>query len=246
MTTDKTANLPTTDELLARVRAGDKTAESMIVEQNIGLVWSVVKRFYNRGHEPDDLFQIGCIGMLKAVQKFDPSFDVRFSTYAVPVIMGEIKRFIRDDGIIKVSRSLKETAYRASVIKEALQKEMLREPTVAEIAEKLNISSAELAAAMDAAISPESIYGSNEDENRQSLVDKLEAPEDYEGEVIDKLILRDALHTFAPRERQIIILRYFKQKTQTQIAKMLGISQVQVSRIEKATLLQMRKIISGG
>jgi len=244
MMTENAANLPTTDELLARVRAGDKTAESTIVEQNIGLVWSVVKRFYNRGHEPEDLFQIGCIGMLKAVQKFDPSFEVRFSTYAVPVIMGEIKRFIRDDGIIKVSRHLKETAYRASVAKEALQKQLLREPTVSEIAEKLEISTEELATAMDAAISPESIYGSSDDENRQSLVDKLEAPEDYEGEVIDKLILRDALQSFPPRERQIIILRYFKQKTQTQIAKMLGISQVQVSRIEKATLLQMRKIIS--
>jgi len=233
----------TTEELLARVKTGDKTAESTIIEQNMGLVWSVVKRFYNRGHEPDDLFQVGCIGMLKAVQKFDFSFDVKFSTYAVPVIMGEIKRFIRDDGIIKVSRSLKETAYRASVVKETLQKQLLREPTIAEIAEKLGISAEELATAMDAAIAPESIYA--ESETRKSQVEKLEAPEDYEGEVIDKLIIRDALSSFAPRERQIIILRYFKQKTQSQIAQMLGISQVQVSRIEKAALLQMRKIISG-
>jgi RNA polymerase sporulation-specific sigma factor len=235
----------TTNELLARVHAGDKIAESIIIEQNTGLVWSVVKRFYNRGHEPEDLFQVGCIGMLKAVQKFDFSFDVKFSTYAVPVIMGEIKRFIRDDGIIKVSRSLKETAYRASVVKEMLQKELLREPTISEIADKVGISAEELATATEAAQMPESIYAASDDENRKSLADKLEAPDDYEGEIIDKLIIRDALNAFAPRERQIIILRYFKQKTQTEIAKMLGISQVQVSRIEKAALLQMRKIISG-
>jgi len=233
-------------ELLTRVKSGDRTAESMIIEQNMGLVWSVVKRFYNRGHEPEDLFQVGCIGMLKAVQRFDMSFDVKFSTYAVPVIMGEIKRFIRDDGIIKVSRSLKETAYRASVVKDALQKEWLREPTIAEIAAKLGISPEELATAMDASHAPESIYSGSDDENRPSLVDKLESPDDHEGEVIDKLIIKDALSAFPPRERQIIILRYFKQKTQSQIAQMLGISQVQVSRIEKAALLQMRRIIGGG
>ena len=209
----------------------------------MGLVWSVVKRFYNRGHEPDDLFQVGCIGMLKAVQRFDTTFDVKFSTYAVPVIMGEIKRFIRDDGIIKVSRSLKETAYKAAIVKEALQKQWLREPTVAEIAEKLDISAQELATAMDAAIAPESIYADSE--TRKSQIEKLEDNNDYEGEIINKLLIKDALNTFAPRERQIIILRYFKQKTQSQIAQLLGISQVQVSRIEKAALLQMRKIISG-
>jgi len=245
MMSEKNTGLPTIDELLARAKNGDKSAESMIIEQNMGLVWSVVKRFYNRGHEPDDLFQVGCIGMLKAVQRFDTSFEVKFSTYAVPVIMGEIKRFIRDDGIIKVSRSLKETAYRAGAVKEALHKQLLREPTVAEIADELGISPEDLAAAMDASLAPESIYGASDDDGKQNLIDKIEAPDDYEGLVIDKLIIREALEQFAPRERQIIVLRYFKHKTQSQIAQQLGISQVQVSRIEKAALLQMRKIISG-
>lgn len=234
--------------LLENAKNGDKNAQNRIVEENMGLVWSVVKRFYNRGHEPEDLFQIGCIGLIKSINKFDTSFNVKFSTYAVPMIMGEIKRFIRDDGIIKVSRSIKELAVRAMSVKEAMTKENNVEPTVKELAKRLEVTPEELAAALDAGAKPESIYNSPADDGKEgkALVDKLECKEDYENEIVDRLLVRKLIGEFDDRERKIIILRYFKQKTQSQIADMLGISQVQVSRLEKKILGTMRSRISGG
>ncbi len=231
--------------LLELAKNGDVSAQNDIVEENIGLVRSVVKRFLNRGHEPEDLFQIGCIGLIKAIQKFDLSFDVKFSTYAVPMIMGEIKRFIRDDGIIKVSRSLKELAIKAMSLQEAIIRESDREPTVKELAEKLGVNPEELAAAMEAGIKPESLYASAADEGKEgkALIDRLESGVDHEGEIVDKLLVRQLLEKMDERERKIIILRYFKQKTQNQIAEMMGISQVQVSRIEKKVLTAMRQLL---
>lgn len=223
-------------------KKGNKEAQAQIVEENTGLVWSVVRRFFGRGHEADDLFQVGCIGLIKAIQKFDPAFEVKFSTYAVPMIMGEVKRYIRDDGIIKVSRSLKELSARAKATKENLSRTKGREPTVSEIAETLGVDVAELVMALDSSIAPESLSKIQGDDNRE-LIDKIEGT-DTENEVIDKLAINEALETLKPRERQIIILRYFQQKTQMQIADMLGISQVQVSRIEKKVLGEMRKKIS--
>ena len=222
---------------------GSKEAQAYIVENNTGLVWSVVRKFTNRGHEADDLFQIGCIGLIKAIQKFDSSFGVMFSTYAVPMIMGEIKRFIRDDGIIKVSRSLKELSSKARITREILSRELCHEPTVAEIARHIGVEVEELVMAMDSGNVPDSLHAIQGDDNRE-LLDKIEDGKSQEEEIVTKIAIKEALATFNPRERQIIMLRYFAQKTQTQIANMLGISQVQVSRIEKKVLEEMRKKIS--
>ncbi len=236
------------EALLERAKNGDNEAQGVIVEENIGLVWSVVKKFYNRGHEPEDLFQIGCIGLIKAIQKFDISFGVKFSTYAVPMIMGEIKRFIRDDGIIKISRSIKELGIKAMAVREAMVKEKNTEPTVKELAKRLDVSPEELATALDAGIKPESIFSgeSDGDKGTKALVDRLECGHDYESEVVNRIFIREMLEMFDEREKKIIILRYFKQKTQSQIADVLGISQVQVSRIEKRVLTMIRNNLALG
>jgi RNA polymerase sporulation-specific sigma factor len=236
-----------TIQLIIRAKAGDKLAQAALVENNIGLVWSIVRRFQNRGHEVEDLFQIGCIGLIKAINKFDTSFDVKFSTYAVPMIIGEIKRFLRDDGIIKVSRSLKEMSNKARITKEVMSKELGREPTINEMAQRLDISTEDLVMAVEAGYSPESLFNPvGEGENSPlMLIDKLnDECNDNETDIIDKIALKQILDTLKPREKQIIILRYYKEKTQVQIAKLLGISQVQVSRIEKKILEDIRNRIN--
>lgn len=233
-------------DLIEKAKKGDRSALNTLIEDNLGLVWSIVKKFYNRGYEPEDLFQIGSIGLMKAIEKFDNTYGVKFSTYAVPMIMGEIKRFIRDDGLIKVSRTYKELANKARVIKEMLLKEMGREPTVNEIANKIGIEKEELVMAMDAVAIPESLFTIVHEGESSSvqLIDKIDGDEESEEKVINKIALRQIIDTLTPREKKIIILRYFKGKTQTQIAGLLGISQVQVSRIEKKVLKEMRKKIS--
>lgn len=233
-------------ELIGKSQNGDKTSEELLIRRNVGLISSIAKRFLNRGYEFEDLFQIGSIGLIKAIKNFDSKFDVKFSTYAVPMIMGEIKRFIRDDGIIKVSRSMKDIAKKSKIIKERMMKEIGREPTVAEIAEELGISPEDLAVAMDSMLSPEYLYDiiHQDDGSPVYLIDKLGEDEDVDSEVTDKVALREVLDKLDPKARQIIILRYFKDKTQTEIAHMLGISQVQVSRIEKKVLSKMRDIMT--
>lgn len=234
-------------KLIQKAKNGDKQAQSILVEGNVGLVWSIVRRFQNRGYETDDLFQIGSIGLIKAINKFDSSFDVRFSTYAVPMIIGEIKRFIRDDGIIKVSRSLKEISNKTKVIKEVMSKELGREPTINEMASRLGISPEEIVMALEAGCTPESLYNTfgEGDSNPVYLIDKIDGQNtNSEIDLIDKIALRQILDSLKPREKQIIVLRYFKEKTQVQIAKMLGISQVQVSRIEKKILEEMKHKIN--
>lgn len=237
-----------TFELIDKAKNGDKQAQAILVEKNIGLVWSMVKRFQNRGYETDDLFQIGCIGLIKAINKFDNSFEVRFSTYAVPMIIGEIKRFMRDDGIIKVSRSLKEVSNKARVIREIMTKELGREPSISEMANRLNIPNEELVMAMEAGCSPESLYSTvgEGDSSPILLIDRIDSEYNVNNELdlIDRIALRQVLETLNTRERQIIILRYFKEKTQVQIAKLLGISQVQVSRIEKKILQEIKHKIN--
>ena len=231
-------------ELIIKAKAGDRAAQSKIVESNLGLVWSIVKRFSNRGYDSEDLFQIGSIGLIRAIKKFDTTYAVRFSTYAVPMIMGAIKRFMRDDGIIKVSRGLKETASKARITKEIMTKELGREPTLGEIAERIKINQEDIVMAMDASNMPESlqntIYGG--DSNSLQLIDKVSAKTEG-AEIEDKIAIKQILQSMEPRERQIIVLRYFKEKTQSQVAAMLGISQVQVSRIEKKILTNMKKKI---
>jgi len=231
--------------LIEAAKNGDISAQNRIVEENMGLVRSVVKRFLNRGHEPEDLFQIGCIGLIKAIQKFDLSFNVRFSTYAVPMIMGEIKRFIRDDGIIKVSRSLKELAMKAMSLREVMIREENIEPSVKELSARLGVSPEELATALEAGIRPESLYATTQEDDKEgkALIDRIESKVDHEGEIVDKLLVRELLGEVGEREREIIILRYFKGRTQSQIAEKMGISQVQVSRIEKKVLEAMRRKI---
>lgn len=236
------------EELLRRAADGDKAAQNTLVEKNTGLVHSIVKRFGGRGHETEDLFQVGCIGLIKAVKRFDIQFGVRFSTYAVPMIMGEIKRFIRDDGMIKVSRSLKETVCKAMAAKERLMTVKGTEPTVAEIAEEIGVSAAELAAALEAGAAPESLYAVSDNGSKENkpLIERLESDNDYETEIVNKLVLRQLLAECDKREQKIICMRYFKHKTQSQIAEILGISQVQVSRLEKKVIEKMKKKLSSG
>lgn len=231
-------------EAITLAKEGDCRAMEYIVENNTGLVWSVVRKFMNRGHEAEDLFQIGSIGLIKAVEKFDSSFGVRFSTYAVPMIMGEIKRHLRDDGIIKVSRSLKETSMRARAAAERLSKEFGREPTISEVAAEVGVPADELAMALDATVAPESI-NATVTEDGKPLENIIDSGFDMEGTVITRISIKEALQNLDVRERQIIVMRYFKDKTQSQVAKQLGISQVQVSRIEKKILSRMRDKLSG-
>lgn len=231
-------------DLIKKAKKGDKYVQSILVEKNIGLVWSIVKRFQNRGYEAEDIFQIGCIGLIKAINKFDDSFNVKFSTYAVPMIIGEIKRFIRDDGMIKVSRSLKELANKTRITKEIMTKEFGREPSINEISKRLNIPKEEIVMSLEASYTPESLYSAVGEGESSSmlLIDRIDNERsDNEVDLVDKIDLRNVLETLKPREKQIIILRYYKEKTQSQIAKMLGISQVQVSRIEKKILEEIRK-----
>ncbi len=234
--------------LIMEAKKGDKDAQSTLVENNVGLVWSIVKRFSNRGYESEDLFQIGCLGLIKAIRKFDANYEVKFSTYAVPMIIGEIKRFLRDDGIIKVSRSLKELSNKARVTKEIMTKQLGREPTVNEMASELDVETEDLVMAIESTYMPESLYNPvNEgDSSPTLLIDRIDAQEgdDSSINVINKIALQQMIDTLKPREKQIIVLRYFKEKTQMQIADMLGISQVQVSRIEKRILKDLRNKIT--
>lgn len=229
--------------LIQKSHEGDEEARAKLVEENTGLVWCVVRRFFNRGVETEDLFQIGNIGLLKAIDKFDTSYDVKFSTYAVPMISGEIKRFLRDDGMIKVSRSLKELAYKAYLCKEQLAESLGREPTIPEIASELQVESEELTQALDASGEIESIYKPVYVKEGQEiqLVDKLAVQGDEEEEVINNMLLGQLLSTLNKEERRLIYLRYFAERTQSQVGKELGISQVQVSRLEKKILESMRE-----
>ena len=230
-------------ELIKLSKEGDKEARDRVVTENVGLVWSIVRRFANRGHEMEDLFQIGSIGLIKAIDKFDSSYDVKFSTYAVPMITGEIKRFLRDDGMIKVSRSLKETATRIRITRDRFQNIHGREPTIDEIEEELGIERDEIVMALETGAEVESLYKTiyQGDGSPIFLIDKLTEAKDESENLIDKLALGEVIASLDEKEQEIIRLRYFKDRTQTDIAKELGISQVQVSRLEKRILRIMRE-----
>ena len=216
--------------LIQRSHEGDEEAKAQLVEENTGLVWCIVKRFCNRGVEAEDLFQVGSIGLLKAIDKFDLSYNVKFSTYAVPMISGEIKRFLRDDGMIKVSRSLKELAYKAYLCQEKLQEKWGRDPTVSEIAEHLGVATEELTQAMDASGDIESLYKPIYQKEGQEirLMDKLPEKEGGEERLLNQMLLSQLLAYLNKEERKLIYLRYFANQTQTQVGVTLGISQVQV------------------
>lgn len=232
-----------TVELIQKAQDGDKKATEKLVEFNLGLVRSIIKKFKNRGYDREDLFQLGSIGLIKAIQNFDTSYNVKFSTYAVPMIMGEIKRFLRDDGIIKVSRSLKETYQKIHQAKENLSKILQREPTLEEISEELKIDKEEIIMALESGYTPEYLYATihQDDGSPVLLIDKISDESAEDISVVDHITLKEMISKLESRERQIVVMRYFQDKTQTEIAKKLGISQVQVSRIEKKILNRMRE-----
>ena len=229
--------------LIGRAHQGDKAARDLLFEENTGLIYSVAKRFLGRGVEMEDLFQIGSIGLLKAVDKFDMSYDVKFSTYAVPMIIGEIKRYLRDDGILKVSRSLKENHYRIYQVREALTRRLEREPTTGEMAEEMGISIEELVMTMESGAEVESLHKTiyQGEGTEISLMDKLPEKENRQEKALDRIFLEEILGTLEAKERRLIYMRYFQNMTQMEIAHELGVSQVQVSRMEKRILRSLQE-----
>lgn len=234
-------------ELIVRAQEGDLEAREKLINCNLKLVFNLVQRFSNRGYELEDLFQIGTIGLVKAVDKFDLNYDVKFSTYAVPMIVGEIRRFLRDDNSVKVSRSLKETAYKIQKAKENLIRQWGREPSINEIAKELNLAREEIVTAMEAAQAPTSIYETlyQDDGDPIYLMDQLSNDSEQENNWFENIALKEVLAKLPPRERQIIVMRFFEDKTQSEIAKVLGLSQVQVSRLERQTLKIIKEYMSG-
>ena len=229
--------------LIARSQAGDKAALEALIEKNLGLVHHIVRRFLGRGYDAEDLFQIGAIGLMKAIDKFDLAYDVKFSTYAVPMISGEIKRFLRDDGIVKVSRTLKENGWKVRQAAEQIYHERGRDATLEEIAEATGIAREDIVMAMEANVEVESIYKSvyQSDGNEIYLVDKLPEKKDDNEKLLNHMLLEQLIGELGEEERTLIHLRYFQDKTQVEVAKNLGISQVQVSRMEKRILIRMRE-----
>ncbi len=242
--------------LIERSQAGDKKAREVLIEENMGLVRHIVKRFVGRGYDAEDLFQIGCIGLIKAIDKFDLNFGVRFSTYAVPMIQGEIKRFLRDDGMVKVSRTLKENGWRIKQAAGRLSQLYGRDATLQELSAETELSIEDIVMALDANVEVESIYKSvyQSDGNEIYLVDQVvgdgagctagvnHVSEDAEKEkILNHMLLEQLMGMLSETERQLIRMRYFQDKTQVEVAKSLGISQVQVSRMEKRILLRLRR-----
>ena len=227
--------------LINRAHQGDKLARDKILIENTGLIWSIVRRFLNRGHEGEDLFQIGCIGMLKAIDRFDTEFDVAFSTYAVPMIAGEIRRFIRDDGIVKISRKIKENQMKIMHQREIYINEKKQEPTIEELEKVCDLTKEEIVMAMDASRNVESIdkemYSKD---SAYTLMDLAEDDTNIEETVLNKIMVQQLMDMLESKERKIINLRYFKNKTQSQVAKEMGMTQVQVSRLEKKILNSRR------
>lgn len=236
-----------TTELIRKAHQGDSEARELLVKENVGLVWCIVHRYSGRGIEAEDLFQIGSIGLLKAIDKFDLSFDVRFSTYAVPMISGEIRRFLRDDGMLKVSRSLKEISCKAWQAKEEFMRKYNREPTIQELAKLAGTEKEELVQALEASAEVESLHKPvyRKDGSETELLERLEKEEKTEEKIVDQLFVYSLMEKLGKNERQLIYLRYFENKTQSETGKMLGISQVQVSRMEKKILKRMKKYGEG-
>lgn len=232
-----------TMNLIRRAHEGDKAARDRLVMDNMGLIYSIVRRFLGRGYDPEDLNQIGVIGLLKAVDNFDLTLGLKFSTYAVPMITGEIKRFLRDDGMIKVSRSLKELGIKANAARQNLNGVLGRDPTIEEIAREVGESCEQIAASMESCAQVESLYRPMDfsEDTETMLIDKIPCKESQQDELLNSMVVKDLLLTLEERERTIIIKRYFDNVTQTQVAKELNISQVQVSRLEKKILKNLRE-----
>ena len=234
------------DALFARILKGDKNAREEYIKGNLRLVLSVIQRFSSSNENVDDLFQIGCIGLIKAIDNFDVTQNVKFSTYAVPMILGEVRRYLRDNNSIRVSRSLRDTAYKALYARDALTKKNLREPTIMEIADEVGISKEEITYAMDAIQTPVSLYEPVYTDGGDPLyvMDQISDKKNREENWIEQLSLNEAMKRLPERERHIIDMRFFEGKTQTEVAEEVGISQAQVSRLEKNALKAMRNYLS--
>ena len=234
------------ETLLRRAAQGDKDARQKLIEGNLRLVLSVIQRFDKRGENPDDLFQVGCIGLMKAINNFDPTKQVRFSTYGVPMIAGEVRRYLRDNSAIRVSRSIRDVAYRVLQCKEAMVAKMGREPTLDEISKEMDLPRQEVAEALDAVCAPISlhdpVYADGSDP--LTVMDQVGDTRNTEEGWMESIALRTAFQTLSPREKQILSLRFYDGKTQMEVAKQVGISQAQVSRLEKGAISSLRKAIS--
>ena len=230
------------DELLLRTKAGDAAAREKLIEGNLRLVLSVIQRFDKRGESPDDLFQVGCVGLLKAIANFDPSKQVRFSTYGVPMIAGEIRRYLRDNSAIRVSRSIRDVAYRVLQCKEAITARLGRDPSLDEIAAELSLTREEVNEALDAVCAPVSLYDPvySDGGDPLTVMDQVRDTKNTEGSWMERITLRDAFQALGDREKQILSLRFYDGKTQMEVAGTLGISQAQVSRLEKGAISAMR------
>ena len=228
--------------LLPRAQAGDKAAMDTLMTGNLRLVLSVVQKFSTRGENMDDLFQVGCIGLMKAIRNFDLSLDVKFSTYGVPMIVGELRRYLRDNSALRISRSTRDTAYRILQVREALQRETQQEPTVEEIAKALDIPREEVVFAMDAMADPISLYEPLYSDGGEAVcvIDQVGDEKDTDAFWLERIALRDAMRTLSPRQQRILSLRFYEGKTQTDVAGEIGISQAQVSRLEKSAIRSIK------
>ena len=233
------------EALFARIKDGDIEAREEFIKGNLRLVLSVIKRFSSSNENVDDLFQIGCIGLMKAIDNFDITLNVKFSTYAVPMIMGEIRRFLRDNSSIRVSRSIKDTAYKAIYMKESIMKKECREPSLAEVAKEVGVSKEEIVYALDAIQNPMSLYDPvySDGEDTLYVMDQISDKKNKEENWVERLSLSEAMKQLNKREFEIIALRFFEGKTQMEVAEMIGISQAQVSRLEKNALNVMKRFL---
>lgn len=231
--------------LMSLAKAGDEDARQQLVEGNLRLVLSVIQRFGSRGENPDDLFQVGCIGLLKAISNFDETKQVRFSTYGVPMIAGEVRRYLRDNSVLRVSRSLRDIAYKVLQCKEAMLAEQGKEPTLEEVAKRLDLTLEEVSTAMDAIASPVSLYDPvySDGGDPITVMDQVRDTKNTDERWIERMDLKNAFGTLSPRKKQILILRFYDGKTQMEVAGQVGISQAQVSRLEKNAISSMRKSI---
>lgn len=232
-----------TFNLIAAAQKGDEEAKTRLLEENSPLIKSVIRHYKNKGVDYDDLYQLGCMGFLKAIKNFSAEFNVRFSTYAVPMIAGEVKRFLRDDGYIKISRSTKSLAGKINYYVEKYKHLNAKSPTVEEIAQKFEMEPSEVVFAMDAVKNPVSLYENADDENSQMLIDKISSKENEE-EKLDYILLKEIISKLDERDKKIIVLRYFKDKTQSEVARVLNVSQVQVSRLETKILNKLKEELS--
>ena len=242
----KTLSPAQMDELLIKAKCGDENARQSLIEGNLRLVLSVIQRFDKRGESPDDLFQVGCIGLIKAISNFDPTKEVRFSTYGVPMIAGEVRRYLRDNSVIRVSRSIRDIAYKVLQCKEAMILRLGREPTLEELSKELALPQEEISEALDAVCAPVSLHDPvySDGGDPLTVMDQVRDSKNTEECWMDHITLRLAFQTLQPREKEILSLRFYDGKTQMEVAGLLGISQAQVSRLEKGAISAMRKQVS--